>query len=228
MSTHIFSSKSALSISALVVAVLNAQGDVPFSFSSDFSTLAPSSSLFGAAQLDSGILKLTEPINTSFGVYSISMPADRTFQTLHAGWKSLIGGGAGGGADGYSFNVATDLPTPPAYGNPGEEGAGSGLSVTVDTFDNGGGEVGLEIKWKGAQVAFQAVPKDDDGSGNFLRKDQFVDASVDVSPNGVVIFSYDGNVLSAALPSFIAVSTRTPLCLAPARAEPTTGTGLTI
>jgi hypothetical protein len=116
MSTHIFSSKSALSISALVVvAVLNAKGDVPFSFSSDFSTLAPSSSLFGAAQVDSGILKLTEPINTSFGVYSISMPSDRTFQTVHADWKSLISGGAGGGADGYSFNVATDLPNPPTY-----------------------------------------------------------------------------------------------------------------
>jgi hypothetical protein len=171
-------------------------------FSSDFSSLAPGTTLFGAAQVDGGFLKLIDPVNPSFGAYGIGLGSVQTFPSFHAQWQSLIGGGSGGGGDGYSFNVATDLPNPPSYGNPGEEGAGTGLSVTVDTFDNGGGEVGLEIKWKGTRVAFTSVSKDDDGSGNFLRKDAFVDASVDVSANGVATFNYDGNILAASLPGF--------------------------
>ena len=61
------------------------------------------------------------------------------------------------------------------------------MSVTVDTFDNGGGEVGLEIRWKGQRVSFVPVPKDDPGNGIFLRKSRFVDASFEVLPNGLLL-----------------------------------------
>src|SRR4051812_37084536 len=91
-------------------------------------------------------------------------------------WKRKIAAGGGGGADGYSFNWGTDLAT----GGVGEEGTGTGLSVTIDTFDNGGGETGIEIKWGGpdhnsaigaARIAFTPIAKDDPGTGVFLRKD---------------------------------------------------------
>lgn len=172
---------------------------ISIDFTSDFSSLAPGTTLIGVAQVDGGFLKLTEPVNSSFGAYGIGLGSVQTFQSFHAQWQSRIGGGSGGGADGYSFNVATDLPTDQSH--VWEEGVGTGLSVTVDTFDNGGGDiVGLEIRWSGVRVAAVQVPKDDDGSGNFLRKDAFVNASVDVTANGIVSFNYDGNVLTATLP----------------------------
>jgi CHRD domain/Bacterial Ig domain len=63
-------------------------------------------------------------------------------------------------------------------------------------------DVGIEINWGGARVAFQAIPKDDDGSGNYLRKDTFVNASLSVSPAGLATFTYDGNTISANLAGY--------------------------
>jgi hypothetical protein len=114
-------------------------------------------------------------------------------------------GGAGGGADGYSLNIgAEDVPADPGYG--GEEGIGSGLTVTVDTFDNGTGmDVGVDIKWRGARVAYAAIPKDDDGSGNFIRKSAFVQAALDVTSAGVATLTYDGNTISANIADYAGV-----------------------
>lgn len=145
-------------------------------------------------------LHLTDPVYFVYGAFSIpDLAGGERVDELHVGWRSLLGGGDGG-ADGYSLNWATNLPVgDPGYG--GEEGLGNGLSVSVDTWDNGAGEApGIEIKWKGVRVAFLSVPKDDDGSGNFLRKGQFVDADLSVRPDGTVRFTYDGNVVSTQLP----------------------------
>ena len=99
------------------------------------------------------------------------------------------------GADGYSFNWGTDLST-----SAGEEGTGTGLSVPVDTFDNGGGEApGLEIKWKGARAAFDNINADQGLAKDFLRKNVFVDADLTVNVDGNATFTYDGRVLTATL-----------------------------
>jgi hypothetical protein len=74
------------------------------------------------------------------------------------------------------------------------------LSVTVDTFDNGGGEApGIEIKWQGVRVAFQATTKE------FLRKDMFVDASITVTAAGEATFTYDGVTVSATLAGYAGI-----------------------
>jgi hypothetical protein len=139
----------------------------------------------------------------AFGVFSIPMPPYIT-NSLHMHWRSLVGGDTNavctGGADGYSMSWGSDLPNPPSYGNPGEEGAGSGLIVTVDTFDNGGGEApGLEIKWQGALVAFDNINPDPGLAKDFLRKGVFVEADLTVDTAGQATFTYDGHVLTATL-----------------------------
>jgi hypothetical protein len=178
----------------------------------DDNMLPPGTTLFGIAVVaDDGTgnraLRLTGATNSSFGVFVIpdqngSVPLDR----LLVRWKSRIGGGSRG-ADGYSFNWANDLPVLPTYGNPGEEGAGTGLSVTIDTWDNScpadcptGTDTGLEIKWNGVRVAYAKTTK------AFLRKDTFVDAEVLVNPNGSASFTYDGVILQATLPGFAPIA----------------------
>lgn len=180
---------------------------VPITFASAFDSLPSGSRLLdpsGAAtrpnpRVEGGYLKLTDANDAGgFGGWAIGPFATATYESVNATWKSRIGGGGGGGADGYSLNIGTDL----SDNFTGEEGTGSGLSVTVDTFDNGGGEVGIDIRWRGAQVVFQAIPKDNAGDGNYLRKDTFVDASLSVSPSGLATFNYDGNIITAQLTGY--------------------------
>jgi len=147
----------------------------------------------------------------SFGVFFVpDQAAGNNVDHVHMHWRSLVGGDNGRvctatqfdrpGADGYSMSWGTDLPNPPGYGNPGEEGAGTGLIVTVDTFDNGGGEApGLEIKWKGSRVAFDNINADQGLAKDFLRKGVFVEADVTVDVSGNATFTYDGRVLTATL-----------------------------
>ena len=161
-------------------------------------------------RIDAGILKLTDAGDAGgFGGFAFGPYDPQTVQSLNISWKSRIGGGGGGGADGYSLNIGSDL----ADDFQGEEGTGTGLTVAVDTFDNADVEipdVGIEINWGGAasanRLAFLAIPKDNPGDGNFLRKDTFVNASLSVTPAGVATLIYDGNTVSATLPSYTGIT----------------------
>lgn len=173
------------------------------SFATDFeSGDPPGTSRYGMAYVGgdgtgNNVLHLTDAIYSQFGAFHIPDPfGGANVTNLSARWRSLIGGGDG--ADGYSFNWATDLPGTPSYGDPGEEGSGSGLIVSIDTFDNDFGDIlGIELKWMGASVASGFVP--------VLRKNQFVDARLTVS-DGVATFTYDGVSISANLPGFTGIA----------------------
>jgi hypothetical protein len=152
-----------------------------------------------------------------FGVFLIpAILGGGHVDNLHLHWRSLVGGDSGAictgtqfdrpGADGYSMSWAADLPNPPSYGNPGEEGAGTGLTVTVDTFDNGNGEApGLEIKWRGTRVAFDNINPDPGLAKDFLRKGTLVDADLTIEPDGKAKFVYDGRILIAALANWTGI-----------------------
>jgi hypothetical protein len=56
-----------------------------------------------------------------------------------------------------------------------------------------------------ASIARTFMPKDDDGSGIYLRKGTFVDASLEVSPIGQVTFTYDGVVVSVQIPNYTGI-----------------------
>ena len=162
-----------------LLAAFNAGAQINYNF--DDNLVPPGASINGVATISGGVLHLTDAgQNSANGGLVIPDPAGgKRVGNLHAHWKSRLGGGGGGGADGYSFNWGTDL----APSGVGEEGTGTGLSVTVDTFDNGGGETGIEIKYGppahgglgAGRIVFLPIPKNDPGNGIFLRKDQFLE-----------------------------------------------------
>jgi hypothetical protein len=178
------------------------QSGAAAAFVSDFNSgLPPGTSVFGSAFVDSaggvggsGVLKLTSAMNAQQGSFIInSLDASAPINGFTATFKMLIGGG--NGADGLSFNFAPDLPNEIF----GEEGAGTGLTVSFDSFDNGGGEApAIDAKVGGVVVA--SVP----GSGVF-RTGDFVDVRIhrdsdgtlDVSVNDAAIFNNLATGLSA-------------------------------
>ena len=199
-----------------VTSAAGAQSTVQVSYNFNDGLLPAGTSVTGFAQIaDDGtgmnnVLHLTDDAQFGGnGDFFIPDPAQGgPVSELHAHWKSRVGGATSGGmqfdrfgADGYSFNWSVDGST----AGVGEEGTGSGLTVTVDTWDNqlGGGPFdaapGIEIKWRGGRVAFDTIDADQGLAKDFLRKDQFVDADVTVTPGGVATFTYDGRSISAHL-----------------------------
>lgn len=107
---------------------------------------------------DSGVLKLTTSENGQRGGFRSALIQDGA-QLLEFTFVAdvLAGNGTAPPADGFSINLANDLPVT-ASGDP-ENGAGSGITVTVDTYDNGGGEApAIEVRYKGLLVATKSVP----------------------------------------------------------------------
>src|SRR5262245_22652948 len=88
-----------------------------------------------------GVLHITDRVNSQANYWSVPLAGTFNLDRLQAKWKNYLEGL--GGADGMSFNAGVTLGT----GFTPEEGGPNGLAVTVDTFDNGGGEVGTEVRW---------------------------------------------------------------------------------
>jgi len=129
-------------------------------------------------------------------------------QLLHAQFDFLIGGG-NTGADGFSFNWAPDITSASACPSSIEEGIGNGLSVTVDTFDNGASDhnsTGIQVKWKGVEIAYNAIPKDNNGTGVYLRKNSFVPVAVNVFENGLVQLDYAGISVQGQIPNYTGIA----------------------
>lgn len=192
------STDAVLSVLPVIPGVFNSGPDVlSFNFNSDASGMQ----LAGTATVADGVLKLTTAINSQYGAGSITLNPNR-YVGFEVSWKSYIGGGANGGADGYSLNIGNDIPVDPGYG--GEEGAGTGLTVTVDTWDNRtGADIGVEIKWRGTRIAYAPIPKDNDGvSPTYLRKSAFVDAHLTLDAAGVATMTYDGQTISATIANY--------------------------
>ncbi len=166
-------------------------------FSTGFDSVQPPGTrLFGSAFMDStggvngsGVLKLTTAGNGLMGSFIINeIDGSPPVGPFTATFKMLVGGG--NGADGLSFNFASDLPDDIF----GEEGAGTGLTVSFDTFDNGGGEAPA-IDAKVGGVVIGAVP----GSAVF-RTGDFVDVLIQVATNGTLDVTVNGTAIFDNLP----------------------------
>ncbi len=157
-----------------------------------------------------GILHLTDDDMTGAcgSLYVSNLTSGVTVNLLNAHWKSRVGGDLNGHADGYSLNWASDLPT--GCGTfTAEEGAGTGVSFTVDLYDvsGSGPDTGIEIKWNGSRIAFQHIERDATGDPvDNLTKDTFVDAYASVDPDGRAVFSYDGHTISAVIPGWTGIA----------------------
>jgi hypothetical protein len=165
--------------------------------------------LYGTAAVADGALKLTTPVNSANGAAAVDAGGIQTFESLEVSWKSYIGGGAGGGADGYSVNIGDNIPGDPAASGPAEEAhPGAVLSVSVDTFNNAelrNPDEGIQMEYRNAEIAFQNIPKDNTGDGNYLRKSVFVDAKLTVDADGIATFTYDGNTITGVIPNYAGI-----------------------
>lgn len=163
---------------------------VVIAWTSAFSSNAPvNGTVAGSAVITNNVLRLTTNGNQSgaFVLPQLNWP----LRKLHVEFDLLIGGGVIG--DGFSFNYALDATNTTTAA---EEGFGSGLSIVVDTFNDGGEAVpGIGIKYQGVMLAERVVPGVRDNTFN-----RFV---ADVDGNGLLTLKFEGaTVTNIALPGW--------------------------
>ena len=161
------------------------------SFFSDFNSALPlgtavyTNTVWSATggYTNSGCIKLTTATASQNGAFIITNDLDSGTPVVSftANFKMLIGGGSA--ADGVSFNFAPDLPLNAIT----EEGAGTGLTVEFDTFQNVAPDtIGIDVKGGGNEVSPNAVPLAS------IRANAFVDVFIQWAPDGTVQVFYDG------------------------------------
>jgi hypothetical protein len=161
-----------------------------YNISENFGSGVPAGAgISGSANvLPTGELELTRNVGSLQG--SLTFPDvlnGGTANKLTATFKLFIGNGSGNPADGFSFNVASDLmPDPTAPPNYGEEGAGGGLTVAFDTYDNGGGEApAISLKFAGNEFATTNLAK------ATLVNNRWVDVVIKVDADGTIDVQHD-------------------------------------
>jgi PA14 domain/Bacterial Ig-like domain len=176
-------------IAALLAAALSAPAA---SFFSDFNSGLPAgTAIYGNTSIpatggytNSGYVLLTPNLQSQIGGFVITsdLDAGTPVYGFVATFKAYIGDGTA--ADGISFNFASDLP----LGTISQEGAGSGLTIEFDTYNNGGADnIGVDVKVGGAEVATNPFTG--------LRQGAWVDVLVQLHPDGTLDVMYDGNWL---------------------------------
>jgi hypothetical protein len=134
---------------------------------------------------NSGFLELTPAIGSqSAGFILNDLDAGVPVVSFTASYKCLIGGGGYNGADGMSFNFAPDLPA----GTISQEGAGTGLTVEFDTFDNGLPDTAPSIDLMvGGTEVITTIPPSGVRTGT-----EWVDVVIQLNPNNTLTVIYDG------------------------------------
>ena len=145
---------------------------------------------------NSGVLKLTDnnPAGGQTGTFLIDdVDSGQSVSAFTAHFSMLVGGGTSTPADGFSFVWANDLSSTVGFG---EDGSGSGLIVSFDIFDNGGGEApAIDVRYGTQNLASKKVPI------SFLETGSaFVDVFVRVEPDGTLDVQYNDNVVYNNLP----------------------------
>ncbi len=171
------------------------------------------SSALGSTAVSGGFLHLTDAANGLQGNFFVAdpnggFPVDR----LLVKFKTQLGGGTCCGtryADGMSFNVDSSITAGSTYG---EEGFGSGLTITFDTWDNAAPDTApaIEVRYHGAVVAVQsmagnredarplATPFVYDANGNALSLDTsntFVNVLISIAPDGKLDLYYRDQII---------------------------------
>ncbi|HMO50583.1 MAG TPA: Ig-like domain-containing protein [Kiritimatiellia bacterium] len=155
----------------------------------DFNAELPTGiALFGAAFRDAtnGVVVVTPGVGSVQGAVVIEAPdAAAVVAGFAASFRSRIDQTSASPADGFSFNWANDITNGTVA--QAEEGAGTGLSVCFDLFDNGGGEApAIDVKWRGGLVARQAL-----SAADLVAGSNWVEVLVRMSPDGVLDVVYN-------------------------------------
>ena len=152
---------------------------------------------------ESGALKLTSAVGGESGTFVTSDPHDGApVYGFAAALKVRTGGGSTPPADGFSFNFGSDV-TEDVVGE-AEAGSGTGIRVTFDTYDNGGGEAPAVEVSRGTQlIAQRKVP-----AGFLGTSETYVDVIIRLTPDGLFDLSWNGDVLldRVPIPGFTSIS----------------------
>ena len=177
-----------LASAAVVLMTLSASAGT---FTADFNSGQPAAtSIYGNAHIlssggftNSGCLQLATNLTAQNGSFVISnFDGGLPTVAFTARFKALIGGGTG--ADGMVFAFANNLPAGTFGAGIPDESAGTGLMVEFDTFSNANDVVGISL-WSGGG-------KLQDQPFTGLRVGAFVDAVVQLNPDGSLLVIYDG------------------------------------
>lgn len=171
--------------------------------------------LFGSAEkrasggLDnSGYLKITDALRNQNGAILIK----ERFDLLDAAilFYARIGDASSRPADGFSFNIADDMPSSTyALAEEGYRGserdAPSGLVVSFDNWNSGSPDkgVGIEVKYKNESKAFVATPEVifegkptvKDGVPSIHRGPDWFPVTIDLKADGAISLVYDNATL---------------------------------
>lgn len=181
---------------------------VPAQFYANFNDgLVPSATaVYGAAFVNpgsgvggTGMLDLTEPVATQNGSFVIEdLNAGQVVGSFIASFRVRMGGGSTIPAEGFSFNLGSDLPS----GTIGSlDGSSSGLAVVFDAFSQGTDASSslapeapaIDIKLGGNFVAHKNV-------GKLLRTDvNFADVLIKADLDGKVTVVMNGSLVYSNL-----------------------------
>jgi hypothetical protein len=137
-----------------------------------------------------GYVSITEAANSLQGGMGIAdFDNGEAVGNFTATFKLQIGPGSGNAADGFSFNWAPDAAV-----NTGEEGSGTGLTISWDIYDNGGGEApSIDAKVGGTTIAQKKMTKAE------IMTTGFADVKVELK-NGLLSVDYKGQSVFASIP----------------------------
>jgi hypothetical protein len=163
----------------------------------DFSSGTPAGTFITGSSgkiLPDGTLQLTPAAGSMGGgfiVPDLSGGADVTNILIHL--QLFLGKGSVPPADGFSISIANDI-TDDAV--PSEEGTGTGIVFSFDTYDNGGGEApAISVYVGGTETTVKTnVPI------SALVNDRWVDVTIRVNADGTVDLIHDGNKYFSSAP----------------------------
>ena len=173
--------------------VVAVSGAVPAVFAADFNDglLPAGTAVYGSGMvaaaggvLGTGCLHLTEAAGSQIGAFVVSeLLPGRQLGAFTARFMVRIGNLSALGADGLSFNVASNLVDGTA--GTGEEGVGTGLSICLDNYDNGGGEApAVDVKVAGVVVGHVPIAK--------VSSTRWIPMTVELKGGGLVTVRLDG------------------------------------
>lgn len=153
-------------------------------------------SLIGDAEAVSAKIVLTSNAGSEYGRVVIDdLDPGRAVDSFHGCTSVFIGNGSG--ADGFSFNFGD-----PESISSDPEGVTNGLAVSLDTYDNGGGDIAGKIAayYDGSLVV--------EGPSKNLRTGNFVSLCVVVRSNGEIKIWHDGEGIVGNIGSWTPVAGR--------------------
>jgi hypothetical protein len=144
----------------------------------------------------SGALHLTDNKNSQAGSFVLNqLTPGAAVKSFNASFKLRIGDGTADAADGFSFNLAGDLPSAATGATGAEEGLGTGLSLSVDNYPGTGSadSPSFKLKWGGTLVApALLIPK--------WNRPNWVPVVINLDADGLLDVTVDGATVVQDVP----------------------------